>query len=108
MQPCYLCNRVTQPLLNAKGRTIIRCGHCKLTYTQDTKVSRRTLREDSKKFVGEYMSEASRYREYFNTIIDIIWKYKKPTTLLDVGCGIGARDTCRGERKCFSCQSFQG
>lgn len=35
------------------------------------------------------MSEASRYREYFNTIIDIIWKHKKPTTLLDVGCGIG-------------------
>lgn len=89
MQPCYLCNHPTQLLLHAKRRRIIRCIHCKLTYTQDVISSRGTIREDSKKFVREYMAEASRYREYFDSIITIIRKYKKPTVLLDVGCGIG-------------------
>ena len=89
MQTCYLCQHPTHQLLKAKNRAIIRCDNCKLTYTPDSASSDGHIREDSGKFVKEYLDEARRYKQYFDTIIGIIQKHKKPQSLLDVGCGVG-------------------
>ena len=89
MQTCYLCNHPAQVFLKTKSRSILRCGNCKLTYTPDVIPYDGRAREDGDKFVGEYLKESSLYKKYFDTIIKIILEYKKPKSLLDVGCGVG-------------------
>lgn len=89
MQTCYLCSHPTRTFLNVKNKSILRCSNCKLTYTRDIAHRNGIIREDGHKFVREYLKEARLYKEYFNTIIKIIQKYKKPQSLLDIGCGVG-------------------
>ena len=88
MQRCYLCNHPTKVFLRARNRSILRCNNCKLTYTKDAAFDG-AIQEDSEKFVKEYWKEKALYEAYFDTIIKTISKYKKPQTLLDVGCNIG-------------------
>lgn len=94
MQTCYLCKHPTQTFLKVKGKSILRCENCRLTYTLDTIPYDGRMREDGEKFVNEYLKEESLYREYFDNIIKIIKRYKKPQSLLDVGCGIGVFLQC--------------
>lgn len=90
MNTCYLCNRPTRIFLKVKNKSILRCDNCKLTYTRDVTSRIGIIREDSQKFVREYLTEAPLYKEYFDTIIKIILTHKKkPQSLLDVGCGVG-------------------
>ena len=89
MQKCYLCNHPAQIFLKVKNKSILRCNNCKLTYTRDLASFNGIIREDGEKFVREYLKEASLYKEYFDSIIKIILKHKKPQSLLDVGCGVG-------------------
>jgi len=88
-QLCYLCKQPTRFFLKAKNRIILRCSSCKLTYTLDITPFGGRVREDGEKFVTEYLREYSLFKEYFDTIIKIILKRKKPKLLLDVGCGVG-------------------
>ncbi len=89
MERCYLCNHKTQTFLKVKNISILRCTNCKLTYTLDITPHYGIIREDSTKFVKEYLEEARFYNEYFNAMIETIRRYKNPKYLLDVGCGIG-------------------
>jgi 2-polyprenyl-3-methyl-5-hydroxy-6-metoxy-1,4-benzoquinol methylase len=41
------------------------------------------------KFLQEYLAEEKLYRKYFQNKLDLIEKYKKPSKLLDIGCGAG-------------------
>ena len=88
MKTCYLCHRPVKTFLKTKNRSIVRCDSCKLTYTRDA-TSGPVLREDSEKFTREYLIDARFYNEYFEQVIETIRKYKKPTRVLDVGCGVG-------------------
>ncbi|OGG29530.1 hypothetical protein A2971_02495 [Candidatus Gottesmanbacteria bacterium RIFCSPLOWO2_01_FULL_46_21] len=89
MLTCYLCQHPVQTYLRIKDKDIIRCNNCKLTYTPDSTPYDGRIREDSEKFVNEYLKESALYEEYFCTITETIRKYKKPQSLLDIGCGVG-------------------
>ncbi len=89
MQTCYLCSHPAQTFLKVKNKAILRCNNCKLTYTRDVANYDGRIREDSEKFVKEYLKEESLYKKYFDTIIQLIQQYKTPQSLLDVGCGVG-------------------
>lgn len=89
MERCYLCSHKTHVFLNVKNKSILRCTHCALTYTKDISPRSAIVREDSEKFVREYAKEAPYYKKYFDDIVGLILRYKKPQQILDIGCGIG-------------------
>lgn len=87
---CCLCGSISVVFfLKAKKRILEKCLECNSIYVRDNLDDKNIDKEDSEKFVREYLNEKKLYEDYFNNKLALLEKYKKPGTILDIGCGAG-------------------